>query len=162
MEIWRKVDTSRPRIYAQLSDSTNQVPTDTNPKVAQFDTVDEQQGFTFTTPITGITIPFTGLYYLVAGGQVCRASGSGVRTLDLWLRKNDIDIANSGVRNVIPSSTDTKVVINNGGMLLASGDVLKIVIAVDDALGGTGLYKYTGLGGGPAVPSIILTIALIN
>lgn len=147
--------------YLQLSNVTNNVPTSTNPFLVTFDSLEEQQVFSFSPTSGTITIPESGVYVIIVGGQVGKASGSSVRILDMWFRKNDSDIANSGVRNNLASSADTKVVINNAGIRFNAGDTLKIYIAVDDITGSTGLYTFNPAGR-PVVPSIILTMYKIS
>lgn len=147
--------------YIQLTSVANNVPTSTDPFLVTYDNLEEQQTFNFSPTGGNITIPESGVYVIIAGGQVGKVSGSSVRILDMWLRKNDVDVARSGVRNVIASSADTKVVINNTGIRLNAGDTIKLYITVDDITGSTGLYTYSPVGR-PVVPSIIFTMYKIS
>lgn len=84
--------------YIQLSDSTNQSPGTTSLVLVTFDTMDEQQIFNFSPTSGTITVPLAGVYFIMAGGQVGETSNSNVN-VDMWFRKNSVDIANSNVRN---------------------------------------------------------------
>lgn len=147
--------------YIQLSDSTNQEPGTTTATLVTFNTLDEQAGFTFAPTSGSITVPASGVYCIIVGGQVGKTSGGTVKLFDMWLRKNDVDIPNSGVRNAVASASDTKVVIQNTGIALVAGDVVKVYMSVDDAAVGLGLKVYNPAGE-PRIPSILFTMFKIG
>lgn len=147
--------------YIQLTDSTDQEPGVTTPVQVTMDTVDEQQGFSYSGPSGTITIPESGVYGMFAAGQVGKDSGSSVVNVNVWLRKNDVDIDNSNVRNSIKQSDDTKVVLTQNAIRFSINDTLKIYFSVSDATKGAGL-KVFNPAGEPRIPSIIFTMFKIG
>ncbi|MCH8741557.1 hypothetical protein IH779_01515 [Patescibacteria group bacterium] len=82
-------DPGKGAIYVQLSDSTDQTPTTTEPTLVKFDTQDAVNGIGHNLKKPGdITILEDGVYFVLAVGQVGRKSGSLLRFIDLWLRVN--------------------------------------------------------------------------
>lgn len=145
--------------FAQLSRSTNLVPGTANTEtLVSFDTQDELENMGHSGGT--ITIQTAGVYQLLFGGQIGKASGSAERTVDMWLKKNDVDIANSSVRNTL-ANTQTDVTLLNVTTRLAVNDTIKCYIAVDSTTNSPGLYAFTPAVG-PAVPAIITSIVKIR
>lgn len=117
-----------------------------------------------------VTVLSDGLYEVIAAPQVGRFPCRGdddeapLRTLDVWLQQNDVDVANSGVRlSLVPHQTD--VLVTQGALLAKAGDTFRVLMR--DATAETN--KHAGAGGrigllaiqpsiGPLIPSIIVTI----
>lgn len=145
--------------YAQLSSIVNQQPGTTSPVVVTFDQNDQIQGLTHSTVTnTGsITVNKTGVYAIFAGAQIGKESGASTVVSDMWLRVNNVDVANSNVRNSIKQADDTKVLINTSGILLNNGDYVNIMQSVDTLSVGAGMIATVPVGE-PVIPSIILTM----
>jgi len=79
----------------------------------------------------------------------------------MWLRKNGVDIINSGVRNTIIQVAETKVIVLSWIGALDIGDVLQTYIAVSSAAVGLGLYTLTNTVGA-RIPADILTMMKIQ
>ncbi len=153
-----EVDDSDTLPYAQLSDTTTQAPGVTTPVLVTFNTEDELVAITHSGG--NITILTSGIYQIIAGGQIGEVNNGKVN-VDLWLKVNGSNVANSGVRNTISLNTDTKVVILNYILPLVVGDVVNVYMSVDDATKGAGLIPATPAGEA-AIPSIMLTICKIG
>lgn len=145
--------------YAQLSSTVSQQPGTTSPVVVTFNQNDEIQGLTHSTVAnTGsITVNKTGVYAIFAGAQIGKTSGASTVISDMWIRVNNIDVANSNVRNSIKQADDTKVLINTSGILLNNGDYVHIMQSVDTISVGAGMIATVPVGE-PIIPSIILTM----
>lgn len=150
-------------IYAQISSNTNQIPANTSPYVATFDTHDFVSGFTHTLGGTRVMANFDGIYYILVGGQISRGAAGGlVQLADFWIRKNGTDVPSSGVRISLLNLNDTSVLVLNFVIPLLATDYIEVVQAVDNPTANIGLTRFSSLGGGPSVPSVILTIAKVS
>ena len=122
--------------------------------------MDEQEIFSFSPTSGTITVPTSGVYFIMAAGQVGEASNANVN-VDMWFRKNSVDIANSNVRNFLTETLDTKVVISQAAIRLAAGDTIKVYISISLTGAGAGL-RVTNPTGEPRIPSIIFTMYKIS
>jgi len=152
---------SKSVLYAQLSDSTDQTPPSTGPKVVKFDTQDAISGIGHDLKKPeDIVVEEDGVYFILAAGQVGRKSGSLLRFIDLWLRVNKKDLPNTTVRASAPASLfvgDTYVLVVQAVMPLKKGDVLNIIQSVSAENEGLGLIV-TKPENEPLIPSIIFTM----
>ena len=147
--------------YAQLVNLTGAVPSDTNPFQVSFQVddirgmrVDQDNG-------SHIHIEERGLYCIVDGVQCDKTSGGGTaHFLDMWIRKNGVDIPNTGVRNTIIQLAETKVLVLNWVGELLVGDIITKWIAVNNAGVGLGLYTLTNTVGA-VIPAGIFSIIKI-
>lgn len=144
-----------PKAYAQLSDTTDQVPANTDPLLVTHDTQDAITGLQHSGGV--ITIQSKGEYVVLVGAQVSKASGSALRNLSMWLNVNTADVPNTAVRNGI-TNLDSTVLILNYVDYFAAGDTIRLYIAADDTTGGIGLYSTTQAGGRPLIPSVMTSI----
>ena len=146
--------------YIHLSDSTTQAPGTTSPVLVTFNTMDEQEIFSFSPTSGTITVPTSGAYVIMAAGQVGEASNANVN-VDMWFRKNSTDMANSNVRNFVTETADTKVLVSQMIMRFVAGDTINVYISVSLATAGAGL-RVTNPTGEPRVPSIMFTMYKIS
>lgn len=146
--------------YGQFSSDQNQVPVSNDtPVLITHNVQDLIFGITQSVG-TGFTIQSSGRYQFILGAQIAKASGSALRNLVIWLRKNDVDIPRSAVVNGI-TSLDTTVVILNYAADLVAGDNIKPYMLTPDTTGAIGIYTST-FTNAPAVPSIITSIFKIR
>lgn len=143
-----------PAAFIQLSDSTTQAPANTDPTLVTFDTEDESEDITHAAGT--ITINSTGMYAIVIGAQVGKATGAAERKVDMWLRVDDVDVPNSNVRNSI-TNTETQLLVLNIITRLDAGAEIKVYMGVDNPTGSVGMYVFTP-SGRPVIPSVILSI----
>lgn len=140
--------------FIQLSDSTIQAPANTDPTLVTFNNTDESEDITYSAGT--ITINSEGPYAIVIGAQVGKASGAVERKVDMWVREDDVDVANTNVRNSI-TNTETQLLVLNTVKRFAAGTEIKVYIGVDNTSGSVGLYVFTP-SGRPVIPSVILSI----
>jgi hypothetical protein len=155
---WRVVFGSE--AYGQFSNRGNIVPADVNPFLVTY-VADEMRGMLLISSI-GITIQEKGIYIVINGGQIAKTGGGGAaHFLDMWLRKNGVDIPNTGVRNTIIQTAETKVMVLNWAGALDIGDVLQKYIAVSNSAVGLGLYTLSNTVGA-LIPADIFTVVKIQ
>lgn len=147
-------------IFLQLSDTQDQTPYNIEPHKVRFNTNDAGAGIGHApdTP-ENILIEEDGVYVIVAAGQVGRRTGSLLRHIDLWMRVNDQDVSNSGVRASAPASLfkgDTNVLVTQNALPLKKGDVVNIMMSVSEQGEGLGLIAFEPEHE-PLIPSIIFT-----
>ena len=107
---WRVVFGSE--AYGQFSNVATVVPGDTNPLIVPL-RKDELRGLVLV-QTTNIAIQQRGIYTIVFGAQCDKTGGGGgTHFLDMWLRKNSVDIPNTGVRNTVIQLAETKVLVGN-------------------------------------------------
>lgn len=150
-------------IYAQISSNTNQIPANTSAYVVTYDTQDFISGFQHTIGDTRIRALFDGIYIIVMNGQVERTNPGGTSNfMDMWLRKNGVDVLSSTSRIGLLNQNDLGLVIVNYVIALLANDYIEIVQAAQVPASGIGLVRLTTLAGGPTIPSIIVTIAKVS
>ena len=151
-------------IIGQLSDSTAQKPSTTNPTAITFDTNDVLQGITHATSGTAdeIVIDTAGQYLFFGGGQVERTNATGGdRVIHIFLQQDIdgsgfVDVSNSNV-GITMDNIETDVLIVNILLPLPSGSKVRFMQSVETTTHGLGLVASTPAGE-PAIPSIIASI----
>ncbi|AIF84722.1 hypothetical protein NTE_02679 [Candidatus Nitrososphaera evergladensis SR1] len=150
---------------AQLSSTESIQPTDTAPVVVTMNSNDYiNAGVTHSnTSNTGdVVVNEPGAYLIVAAGQVGKTSGNNTTcNVDLWLRQNDKDVANSNTRASVISTNDTIVLVSQAILLLNKGDKINTMVSVSATDQGCGLIN-TAPAGEPDIPAIIFSIARIG
>lgn len=147
--------------YAQLSDTTNQVPGTTTSTLVTFNSQESIDGISHILGEGTITIQSTGTYLIIAAAQVAAVSPGVDIDVDMWLRVNDVDLINNGVRNRISATEETKVLIQNTGRRFFTGDVIKVYMKVGSLTGSPGFYAFNPVGQS-LIPSIILTMSKVG
>ena len=149
--------------YAQLSDSTNQIPKNTEITLVRLDTEDAIAGIGHDTKKpTDVIVKEDGAYLIIAAGQIGKTGGgSTTNYVDLWLNVNGEDVPNTAVRasssimSIFPG--DTIVLVAQAVVPMKKGDVLNVCMAVETADDELGLMV-TNPPNRPRVPSIIFTM----
>lgn len=158
-ENWVPIEGSIPEIipaFAQLSHTANIVPITTGETVVPLNSQDEIENISANANGT-ITIQHSGLYHFIFGGQMGRTGGGGsVRSLRMWIKKDDVDVPRTNVENSITNVDSQVLVLNYIGYLYA-GQTIKAYVAVSDTNGAPGLYAHQPPVG-PLVPAIIVSI----
>jgi len=146
--------------YGQFVNVSTLIPVDTNPLLTTFQ-IEEIRGITLVEN-SDMTIQERGIYSIVSGGQCDKTGGAGgAHFVDMWIRKNGVDIPNTGVRNTVIQLAETKVLILNWVGELLIGDVIQNYVAVNNAGVGLGLRTLTNTVGA-VVPAIIFTIMKVQ
>ncbi|MCH7572956.1 MAG: hypothetical protein IH891_08595, partial [Planctomycetes bacterium] len=156
-------------IFAQLSSSVDQIPTDTNPTVITYNTQDEINGIGHSTSLNPgeleILPGFGGVYFVSPQPQVGKDTG-GVKTdFDMFWEidrgSGFVDEPNSNVRITIKDSDITTTASSAFTITLNVGDKIRMLQRVSNSTVGLGLKNTDPEVGPPTVPrtpSIILTM----
>jgi len=148
--------------FAQIISTIDQRPDTTDPVPVFMDQNDAISGIEHSTEHPAdIRIIESGTYVVIAAPQVGRTSGNEPRSVDFWLQKNGVDIANSNVRCTIKSDKDKDVIVNQTMMPFKSGDVLNVMMAVEKTGEGLGIEAIK-TPNRPLIPSIIFSMHKIK
>jgi len=109
-----------------------------------------------------ITVSIPGVYFVVASPQVNEIYDKHANYLDFWIAVNGIAVPDSGIRISMLSKKETDVIVCQGLVQLASGDILTV------AMNYVSTHNYQNKDGigivaivpevGPLIPSIIFTM----
>jgi hypothetical protein len=108
-----------------------------------------------------VTVNKDGSYFIVASGQVGKTSGNTTCNVDLWLKQNNQDVANSNTRFSVNTRNDTVVLVSQAIMPLKANDTIDTVMSVSATGQGCGLIN-TAPTGEPDIPAIIFSIVRIG
>jgi len=148
--------------YAQITSTVDQRPSGTSPTLITMNQNDEISGIEHSTQNPGdILIKEAGVYVIIAAPQVGRTSGTEERYVDIWLRRNGVDIANSNVRNVVGTIKAKDVIVSQTMMSFDSGDVVNVMMSVETPNEGLGIETIHPKGE-PTIPSIIFSMHKIK
>jgi hypothetical protein len=152
------------RDFAQLSCNIDQRPKEAKtPTPISFNVNDALVGIQhYTTKNNSIIkIKQSGLYFLIVAPQIGRKKGSTSRYLDVWLRKNGEDVANSNIRANLYHGTSKDVIVNQSMIPLFREDELQVMMSVEAADEGIGLEAIKPKGE-PTIPSVILSMRMVE
>jgi hypothetical protein len=111
---------------------------------------------------TGMQITNAGYYNVQFSAQVFRTSGSSSQHIDIWLRVNGTDVANSNSRVNINDHSIYHVPAWNWFLLLAASDVVEIMYSVTTANIELRFEVANLIIPHPETPSVIATINRIG
>ena len=158
-------------IFAQLSSSVTQNPTNTTPLVITYNTQDGINRINHSTSINPgeITIVVAGMYFVTPQPQVGKTSGATSVDFDMFLQVNRngsfVDEPNSNVKLSIKDQDLTDVIVSAFTISLDTGDKIRMMQVTSDAGVGMGLKNIDPVIGPPSMPrtpSIIFTIYRIG
>jgi hypothetical protein len=152
------------RDFAQLSCDHDQRPKKSKePTPIQFNVNDAIVGVEhFTTKDNSIIrIKQSGLYFIITAPQIGRKSGSTSRYLDVWMRKNGKDVANSNIRANLYHGTSKDVIVNQTMIPLFREDEIQLMMSVETGSEGLGLEAIKPKGE-PTIPSVILSMRMVE
>jgi hypothetical protein len=148
--------------FAQIISTIDQRPDTTEPVPVFMDQNDAISGIEHSSEHPAdIGIVESGTYVVIAAPQVGRTSGDSTSNVDFWLRKNGKDIQNSNVRCTLNGKDDKDVIVNQTMMPFNAGDVLNVMMAVENAGEGLGIEAIR-TEGRPLIPSIIFSMHKIK
>ena len=148
--------------FAQIISTIDQRPDTTEPVPVFMDQNDAISGIEHSSEHPAdIRIVESGTYVVIAAPQVGRTSGDSASNVDFWLRKNGQDIQNSNVRCTLKGKDDKDVIVNQTMMPFNAGDVLNVMMAVENAGEGLGIEAIR-TEGRPLIPSIIFSMHKIK
>jgi CRISPR/Cas system-associated protein Csx1 len=141
--------------YIQASSNETQLPSDTNAHRISINSTDASAGISQKEGV--FIIPSDGAYLMIAEVQVGR-KGAAAGEVNVWLRVNGKDVANTNSQQNI-SNSDTTVVMTQCVMMLKKGDQYEVMQRVS-ALGlGVIAIKHEEQ---PVVPSISVSLMKLN
>ena len=155
-----------PRNYGMFQDNTTQInagagedPVEAN--IMSFDTTDFAVGVSIVDD-TKITLQNKGVYDIQFSSQFSRAGGAGFSTVDVWLRKNGVDVPESNTSLNIPQSGGKSVAAWNFLVQANAGDYYQLAWYSDDA----DVEMWHSAAGEdpvrPEIPSVILTVTQVG
>jgi hypothetical protein len=148
------------KIYGSFYDTTTQTALGNNtPTPIQYNSTYIVNGVSIVNN-SQITVSNSGLYNIQFSAQIDRVSGSGVVTIDIWFRKNGLDIANSATKITLSGGANQAKVVASWNFFveLNAGDNVELIwntpttniklVALPEDL----IIPH------PEVPSVILTV----
>jgi hypothetical protein len=142
--------------YIQASSTETQLPSDTNAHRISINSTDASADISQKEGV--FIIPSDGAYLMIAEVEVGRKGGAAVGSVNVWLRVNGTDVANTNSEQDI-SNSDTTVVMTQMIMTLKKGDQYEVMQKVS-ALGlGVVAIKHEGQ---PVVPSIAVSLMKLD
>ena len=148
--------------FAQIISTIDQRPGTTDPVPVFMDQNDAIAGIEHSNERPAdVVIQESGTYVVIAAPQVGRTSGGEASSIDFWLRRNGMDIANSNVRCRIQSNENKDVIVNQTMMSFNAGDVINVMMAVEKTGEGLGIEAIKTQGR-PLIPSIIFSMHKIK
>jgi len=150
-------------VYAQLSSMVTQMPKGDSPSIVQMENNDALSGLTHDpkTKPGEIKIDTEGVYLVVAAIQVGKEKGDTEDFVDVWIKQNGTDVANSGCRQAVPDPKYTTVLVSQGIAECKAGDVLSVAISASAPGKGLGIVA-TIPKGEATIPSIIFSVCKLN
>lgn len=146
-------------IYSQCSSMTTQTPKHNKAQSVLLEINDGFKTGVDCSAISPVTIRKTGLYFVIAAGQVGSAKkDTQGGYLDLWLIRNGKPVANSNTRQSVLSGNDTAVLVSQAAMELSAGDTLSLGFRVSDPNQGIGLIATPSTAEEPGIPSMIFSV----
>jgi hypothetical protein len=147
--------------YGAFHDETTQSGSANTPHLVKFSNTDISDGVILSGS-TGLKVGTYGVYNLQFSLQAKRISGTGTDTLDVWFRKNGIDIPWSNTSIGLDGGAEATRVVPawNYMSTLNINDTLEIVWQATDA--NVQLIAEPAAGSLPAIPSVIATLNRVD
>lgn len=154
--------TSSP-VYGSFYDTTTQSVALGAVKAIELNTADISGGVTITNNLSGrptrLTVNTTGVYDIQFSAQLNRLTGGNSKQVDIWLRKNELDVPYSNT-GITMQANDGKIVAAwNFYVSLNATEYVEIMWTQNDAI--DILAEAAGVNY-PETPSVIVTMNKIN
>jgi hypothetical protein len=149
--------------YGAFQDDTTQTAVSANTAYpVKFNTTDLSNGVTVVNDgsanLTRVTIANTGIYNVQFSLQLEKTGGSGNFIIDIWLRKNGVDIPDTSGKVVLTGSANASPIVAAWNYLLdlAGGDYVQLMWSTtnNNAI----IFAQGPVAPHPGVPSSILTV----
>jgi hypothetical protein len=144
--------------YAEITSTVNQTPVVTTPVQVTFSAAGVLNKFNFGS--NSLTVTENGVYRVIFTGQIGETNNGQVN-IDVWFRKNGIDIPFSNNRHFVALNSDAKVLMVDSNVILSIGDILTVFMSVDNATRVAGLISIAPAGE-PIIPSAMLSVDKIS
>lgn len=150
--------------YGSFYSTTSQAATIINtPKVMTLNATDISNGVSVVSN-SKITVDTYGLYNLQFSAQIDRVTGTGTDTIDIWLRKQGVDVSNTNGKVTISGTVNQSKLIASWNLfvILNAGEYVELVYSVTD-LQVQLIQEAANLTiPHPATPSLIVTMNKIS
>ena len=148
-----------PQRCATISDSNTQlVSSTTTEEVITFDTNELLNRITHTASSSQIVIQVPGTYRFEIVAQL----SGGIADVDIWLRRNGVDIPRTNRRKTLESASDYALLSITSTQTAAANDYFEVVQASTSTLAGLVALPAQVSPTRPATPSIVLTVNKIS
>jgi hypothetical protein len=153
-----------PKIGSFFSTQTQSATTINTPKAMTLNNTDAFSSGVSIVSNSQITVDTTGIYNLQFSAQIDRVTTSGVDRMEIWFRKQGVDIPNSTTKvTVSGSANQAKVVASwNFYVSLTAGQYVELMYSVTDLQVQIVTEAENLVVPYPATPSLIVTIQKIN
>jgi hypothetical protein len=153
-----------PKIGSFFSTQTQSATTINTPKAMTLNNTDAFSSGVSIVSNSQITVDTTGIYNLQFSAQIDRLTTSGVDRMEIWLRKQGVDIPNStGKVTVSGSANQAKLIASwNFYVSLTAGQYVELMYSVTDLQVQIVTEAENLVVPYPATPSLIVTIQKIN
>lgn len=150
-------------VYGSFYDTTTQTVASGAVKAIELNTTDISGGITIANNALGrptrITVNTTGVYNLQFSAQLNRITGGNTKQIDIWLRKNEVDIPWSNTGLNVQANASKLVAAWNFFVSLNAGQYVELMWTQDDAI--DILTSPAGVNY-PDTPSVIVTMNKVN
>ena len=154
--------TSSP-IFGSFYDTSTQTVTSGQVKAMELNTTDISGGITVNNNTLGrptrITVNTTGVYNLQFSAQLNRNTGGNTKQIDIWLRKNELDLSWTNTGLNVQANANKLVAAWNFFVSLTANQYVELMWTQNDDI--NILAELAGVNY-PATPSVILTMNKIN
>jgi len=153
-----------PKIGSFFSTQTQSATTINTPKAMTLNNTDAFSSGVSIVSNSQITVDTTGIYNLQFSAQIDRLTTSGVDRMEIWLRKQGVDIPNStGKVTVSGSANQAKLIASwNFYLSLTAGQYVELMYSVTDLQVQIVTEAENLVVPYPATPSLIVTMQKIN
>jgi hypothetical protein len=156
---WQIIAHVKNKPVAQLSSTVSQQPASTTPVAITMNVNDLLQGIDHSTSVnpSRVVVKKKGKYLVMAAAQIGKTSGVTNNNIDIYMKINGADVANSNTRSGLLIATDTSVLISQAILELNVGDYVETFLSISVTGQGAGIIA-TAPAGEPVIPSIIFTM----
>ena len=148
-----------------FSTQTQSATTINTPKAITLNETDISNGVSFSKLNNSqISVSTAGVYDLQFSAEIDRVVGTGIDTIDIWLRKQGVDVPNSNTRLTIAGNVNQSKVIASWNFFISlnAGEYVELMYSVTD-LQVQLIYEAPNLSvPHPATPSVLLTMNKIS
>jgi hypothetical protein len=148
---------SATKFYGSFYDTANQNNNTGNVNYMQLNTTSSNNHVSV---VNGdeITVDFAGVYDIQFSAQFVQ-TGGGTHNMEIWLEKNGVTVPDSGGVTTFTVTSARSIVGWNYVEPLQAGDYVKL--AWWSSFAGIDIAALSSEGPGPAVPSVIVTVAQV-
>lgn len=150
-------------VYGSFYDTTTQTVASGAVKAIELNTTDISGGITITNNAlsrpTRLTVNTTGVYNIQFSAQLNRETGGNTKQIDIWLRKNDVDVPWSNTGLAVQANANKLVAAWNFYISLNAGQYVELMWSQNDSID---ILASVAGPSWPETPSVIVTMNKVN